>query len=410
MKGMSANALESWALNQVSILKGDQMFDITTLIQTVVVEEDMQKGLISGSIAFIDTMNLLETIGMTGDERLYLSFNSYTSDLTEKDPYTKLFSISRYQEYSEPNLKTKNAVQLEFCTPAEITNELSHVSKSYKNTSNSQIVKEMLDVLKIDDEINIEETLFMKDIVVPNITPLEVISWMGQYSISKENGDSNFYFFENRNGVNFVSGQSLSKQEAFEIIVEGTNPTDLKMHKKASNYQRVKGFDMLEQNRSGASGLKIMMRDGLRKGYKEETVTFESVKENFPVLNTESAVVIPEEVKNARQIYISTEQMYQYNNKSSFGNMYANKIINRMSMSTKRSFLETPGDSDMTVGMLLDIKTLNQIGRSSVRDSGKWLVTKCRHIINVNDGRYRQELDLVSDSNILGDTNVSRSQ
>lgn len=409
MKGMSANALESWALNQVSILKGEQMFDITSLIQTLIVEEDMQKGLISGSVAFIDTMNLLETIGMTGDERLYISFNSFTSDLTEKDPYTKIFQIKKYSEYSEPNLKTKTAVQFEFCTPAEIYNELCTVSKSYVNTSNSQIVKEMLEILKVDANITIEDTLFMKDLVVPNITPLEVVSWMGQYSLSKENGDSNFYFYEDRDSINFVSGQTIAKKEPFEIVVEGTNPTDLKMHKKASNYQRVKGYDMLEQYQSGASGLKMMMRDGLRKGYTEETVTFNKVKEEFPVLNTNSAVVVPEDVETARQVYISTEQMYQYNNKSSYGNMYANKLINKMSMTTKRSFLETPGDSDMTVGMIIDLKILNQIGRSSVRDSGKWLVNKCRHIINVNDGRYRQELDLVSDSNILGDANVSGS-
>lgn len=401
MKGMSANALESWSLNQVSIVRGQTALDITSLVQTVVVEEDIEKGFTGGSVAFIDTMNLMETMEMLGEEYIYLSFNSFNKDLTEKDPYSKLFRISRYQELTEPNLGTKRAVELSFCTPAEIYNELCNIRKSYSNASSSQIVKEMLDILKVDDNINIEETLFMKDMVIPGITPLEVISFMGRYSMSKLNGDSNFYFFENKEGINFVSGVTLSKQEPFEYIVEGTNPTDLSMYKKASNYQKVKGYDILEQYRSGAIGLNMIMRDGLRKGYQEQAVTFDEIKTQFPMLNSRSAIPYSGEVKTARQQYISTEQMYQYNNKSSYGNMNANRVINRASMSSKRSFIEIPGDSDMTAGMLVDLKILNQIGQSSSRDSGKWLVAKVRHIINTNEGRYKQELDLISDSNII---------
>lgn len=401
MKGMSSNALESWSLNQVSIVRGKNALDITSLVQTLVVEEDIEKGFISGSVAFIDSMNLMETMQMLGEEYIYISFNSFDRDLTDKEPYSKLFRISSYQELSEQNLGTKRGVELSFVTPAEIYNELCNIRKSYSNASSSQVVKEMLDILKVEDKYNIEETLFMKDMIMPGITPLEVIAFMGRYSMSKENGDSNFYFFENRDGINFVSGTTLAKQEPFEYIVEGTNPSDMQMYKKASNYQKIKGYDILEQYRSGAIGLNMIMRDGLRKGYQEEAVTFDSIKKDFPMLNNTPAVPYDGEVNTARQQMISVEQMYQFNGKSSYGNMNAIRTINRAAMSTKRSFIETPGDSDMTAGMLVDLKILNQIGQSSTRDAGKWLVAKVRHIINTNAGRYKQELDLISDSNII---------
>lgn len=400
MKAMSANALESWSLNQVSLTHDTQLFDITTMIQTIVIEEDMEKGFIRGTIAFVDTMNLMETLGMKGEDYLYISFNSLKHDLTEKDPYKKLFRVIGYVELTEPNLGTKRAIQMDFCTPSEITNEYKSISKSYVNSSSNQIVSEMLKIIETEGEPEIEETLFMKDLVIPNITPLEVISFLAKNSISKETGDSNFYFFENRDGVHFVSGQKLIKQVPFEIIVEGTNPSDLQMYKKATKYQKAKGYDMLQQFRSGAAGLNMMMRDGLRKGYKEEAISFKKTKEQFPLLNEVEAVIVPEDASTMMQEYISVEQMYQFNNKSSYGNMTANRIINRNSMSTKRSFLETPGDSDMSAGMLIDLKIANQKGQVSKRDSGKWLITKCRHIININIGQYRQELDLISDSNI----------
>lgn len=405
MKGMSSNALESWALNKVQIIRGQHALDITALVQTVVVEEDIEKGFVTGSVAFIDSMNLMETMEMLGEEYLYLSFNSFHTDLTEKEPYSKLFRISSYTELTEPNLGTKRGVELCFCTPAEIYNELCNIRKSYSNASSSQIVKEMLEILQVDDTVNIEETLFMKDMIMPGITPLEVIAFMGRYSMSKATGDSNFYFFENRDGIHFVSGTTLVKQEPFEYVVEGTNPTDLNMYRKISNYQKAKGYDVLEQYRSGAIGLNIIMRDGLRKGYQEEALHYDKVKEQFPMLNNTNAVPYAENVQNAKQSFISTEQMYQYNNKSSYGNMYGIRNINRAAMSTKRSFVEAPGDSDVTAGMLLDLKVLNQIGQSSVRDSGKWLVAKVRHIINVNAGRYLQEMDLISDSNIIREIN-----
>lgn len=401
MKAMSANALESWSLNQVSLTHDTQTLDITTLIQTIVIEEDIERGLITGSVAFIDTMNLLETLGMKGDDYLYISFNSLNSELTEKEPYQKLFRVSGYVELSEQNLGTKRAVQLEFASPAEVLNEVRSISKSYVNSSSNQIVNEMLTILEVPEEQRkIEETLFMKDMIIPNISPLEVISFMAKTSISKETGDSNFYFFENREGIQFVSGQKLIKETPFEIVVEGTNPTDLSMYKKSSNYQKAKGYDMMYQYRSGAAGLNMMMRDGLRKGYKEEAISFATVKEQFPRLNEIDAVIIETTPETMKQEFISVEQMYQFNGKSSYGNMTANRIINRESLGTKRSFLETPGDSDMGAGMLIDLKIANQNGQVSTRDSGKWLIAKCRHIININIGQYRQELDLISDSNI----------
>lgn len=400
MKGMSANALESWSLNKVDIVKSDLSLDITTLVETIVIEEDIEKGFITGSLVFADTMNLMETLRMKGEEYIYISFNSFTQELTEKEPYSKLFKISSYQELTEQSLGTKRGVELRFASPAEIYNELCCIRKSFKNTSTSQVVKEMLEILKYEEPMNIEETLFMRDMIMPGITPLEVISFMGQYSMSKETGDSNFYFFENRDGINFVSGTSLLKQEPFEYIVEGTNPTDIQMYRKVSNYQKVKGYDLLEQYRSGSAGMNMIMRDGLRKGYREEAVSFDKVKEQFPLMNNSPALNHDIDTRSTRQQYISTEQMYQYNDKSSYGNMNAIRVINRNAMSTKRSFMEAPGDSDVTAGMLVDLKVSNQLGQASERDSGKWLVAKVRHIISIGAGRYIQELDLISDSNI----------
>lgn len=407
MKGLSSNALESWSLNQLSVIKGTNAMDISTLVETIVIEEDIERGFITGSIAFVDSMNIMETLEMTGDEHLYISFNSFDSNLEEKDPYSKLFRISSYQEMTEQNLGTKRAIELRFCSPGEIYNELCCIRKSYKNASTNQVVREMLDVLKVEDIHEIEETLFMRDMIMPGITPLEVISFMGQYSMSKETGDSNFYFFENKHGVNFVSGTKLIQQEPFEYIVEGTNPKDYRMFRKVSNYQKVKGYDLLEQFRSGSSGMNMIMRDGMRKGYKESAVSYDSIKKQFPMLNNVPALTYEHSVNNARQQYISTEQMYQYNDKSSYGNMNAIRNINRHSMTTKRSFMEAPGDSDVTAGMLVDLKVSDQQGRPSVRDSGKWLVAKVRHLINVGAGRYTQELDLISDSNIEESTDVS---
>lgn len=405
---MSSNSLESWALNQVSIVKGTHALDITSLVQTLIVEEDIEKGFARGSLAFIDSMNLMETMEMTGDEFLFVNFNSFKPDLTEKDPYSKIFQINGYMELSEQSLGTKRGIQLEFVTPGEIKNEYQYVSKSYSNTSNSSIVKEMIDLLEVDDTINIEETLFMKDLIIPNITPLEAISFLGRYSMSKENGDSNFYFFENRYGINFVSGTTLSKQEPFEYIIEGSNPKDLQMYKKVSNFQRVKGYDLLEAARSGSLGENVAMRDALHRGYQIQSIDAEEINQDFPVLNNIPVLSIKPDVQFGRTEFISTEQMYQFNNKSSYGNMKAIRDIKRGQMSQKRAFMEAGGDSDVCAGMLVDLKIINQIGQASARDSGKWLIAKCRHIINVNAGRYTQEFDLISDSNIIREShNVS---
>lgn len=403
MKGMSQNAIESWSLNEVRMVRETVSIDITSLIQTMIVEEDIEQGLLRGTLTFIDAMNITESLDMKGEEYLFISFNSFDHDLSEKDPYAKLFRIYSYMELTEQNLGTRRAVQLYFCTPAEVYNELCNIRKSYKNASSNQIVKEMLEILKVESDTFIEDTLFMKDLIIPGITPLETISFMAKTSISKDTGDSNFYFFENRYGIHFQSGVTLMKDEPFEYVVEGTNPTDMQMYHKISNYQRVKGYDVLESYASGAIGVNMMMRDGLRKGYREEPVSFDSLKGQYAMLNSSPTIVSPKEVKGARQHLISTEQMYQFNNKSSYGNMTAIREINRNSLYTKRSLISCAGDSDVGVGKIIDLKVLNQNGQISVVDSGKWLVAKCRHVIDVNAGRYTQEMEIISDSNITRD-------
>lgn len=400
MKAMSQNSLESWSLNQVSMLKGTSSLDITTLVQNIVIEEDIEQGLIRGTLTFIDSMNITETMEMMGEDYVFISFNSFNTDLSEKAPYAKLFRIYSYMELTEQNLGTKRGVQLYFCTPAEVYNELCNIRKSYKNASSNQIVTEMLEILKVESDVFIEETLFMKDLIIPGITPLETIAFMAKTSMSKETGDSNFYFFENRDGIHFKSGVTLSKDEPFEYVVEGTSPTDMQMYHKISNYQKVKGYDVLEQYGSGASGVNMISRDALHKGYQEDAVSFDTVKEQYPMLNNSPAITPIKDVGTSKQHMITTEQMYQFNNKSAYGNMSAIREINRNSLYTKRSLIEAAGDSNVGVGMIIDLKISNQNGQASVRDSGKWLISKCRHVIDLNIGRYTQEMDIISDSNI----------
>ncbi len=85
------------------------------------------------------------------------------------------------------------------------------IDSSYQGTYAKVVGKILTDYLKVSEN-NLggfyEETVGVRDIVIPNLKPLDAIDWCAKRSVDKKQSP-NYMFFQNLTGFNFVSLSKL---------------------------------------------------------------------------------------------------------------------------------------------------------------------------------------------------------
>lgn len=400
---ISMTAFENFTIERIVFIQGDVGYEMSSAFLTLEISEGISNGLMVGSISINDDANLFDTeLNLRGDELIDISFFSKRLDLSNASRFTKRFRINSYDDVVNAGTMSRRIVTVKFESIGAINNEFIRVSKSYSNTGSHVIVSDMLKLIGYPIEgQNIESTLYNKDIVIPNMTPLETISHIVanvQSGDSNNQGDSNFYFFEDRDKVNFVSGTSLYKKPiAAELIYDHAN--DATMFNKILKYHRVRGMNIRQQLRDGGLGCTIYSNSLADKQYKITTISGIGVKKIFKTLNSDSwyGGDISDNLTACTQ-HLPEDQMYRFLNAGSNGNSAGIRRVNRSSINAKRSLAKIPGNTDITSGSIIDIKTPDLNGDINTRDSGKWLVNRITHLITRES--YTMDLELVSDSDI----------
>lgn len=398
----SMNAMENFAIERIIISQGENGFDVSNMFRSIEIVESIDGGMIQGNIDLVESIDFVDSIGFRGEEMIHVSFFSKRPDGKAKT-YTKLFRIYRYQQAESADSMNKTYVKIYFGSDAYVENELHRISKSYRSTGAHIIVKDMLKVLGYDDTlINIEETLYNKDIVIPNVTPLEAIAHLTncvQSGVSNNKADSNFYFFENRDKVNFVSGMSLTQKEPVSTIIYEASG-NISMLDRAIRFVRDRGYNLQDQLRNGGLGSTVNSHSLVNKRYRSVYTDDVSVKEIYPRLNTDPWY--GGELVSNRDACIELrpeDQMYKFLNSGSNGNASAIRSINRTGLNAHRAFMIIPGNTNITVGDIinLDVRKNTKSGSTS-NDSGKWLISKLTH--RITKEIYQMSLEIITDSNL----------
>lgn len=396
------NAVGNFTIDHIIIQQGDRGYDITNTFVTLKINEGITDGLVDGSLTIIDSVNLTNALHLRGDERIHVSFFSKTLSGYNATAYKKEFRVYHVEYMDDPNTLARRLVNIHFASLPEVQNEFYRVSKSYNGAGVDAIVKDMLKIIGVPEgDMSIESTLYNKDIVIPNLTPLEVITYLtetAQSGNNEANGDSNFYFFEDRDFVWFVSGTTLAKREPIaELIFEGTS--DTYMYNKVINFARVRGYNLYDQLRTGGLGSTVHSHSLVNKSYKSVYQSDDEIKNNFPRINAEKWYGGEMEAnRDAHVEFRSEDQMYQFLNVGSRGNAAAIRSVNRAGLNAKRALAVIPGNTDITAGDIIDLKVIKTTETANVTDSGKWLVSGCVHILTREV--FQTSLELISDSDI----------
>jgi len=150
------------------------------------------------------------------------------------------------------------------------------------NSTYSKIVKVILkDYLKTPENKMkgvLEETTGIRNIVVPNLKPLDAIEWCAKRSIDS-NKSPNYMFFENNLGYNFVSLSTLlTLPSLFDIKfppknLQETNTVDDLLSPK--DYEILSQVDKIKTTREGVNAGTFIGFDPITRTVGTKKITYE---------------------------------------------------------------------------------------------------------------------------------------
>lgn len=373
--------------------KSGKYYDLTEALVGLELNESIS-GLMYGKLVVINKSGLFEQISIEADNTLKIKMYSTSKHKKEGKRFIREFVVDQYSDIFSHQSNTGNT-ELIFKSKGEYNNTFKRVSKSYKNAGTHTIVSDMLKLVGYtDEEMNIETTMYNRDIVIPSLTPLETIGFMKGHSVSgetKNKCDSNFYFFESRDKVNFISLSSMLNRDPVATYNVCYDQSGLQ-HNTAITFTLDRAMNTTAQAKNGAYGITVVSHSLVDKSIKHNRMTPDNIEQTFKPMTANKAVNVSYNASNVIRVE-SEDQMYQFQNVGSNGNSVAIREITGSRMMERKAQMRIGADSDITVGDKITLFVDGSNGNSKA--SGDWLVAEIKHMITKES--WIMDMVLVSD-------------
>jgi hypothetical protein len=393
-------------------------YDIRGIFSELNIFDSILQPCISGNVLIVDSLGLNHTFKFDGTELLKIK----ASKSEENVSIEKTFRIFKESDRKTNNMNSETYV-LHFVSNEFVYSQQQTLNNYYSKTY-GEIVQSILEnKLKLkQNQYFVEQTLGIKDVIIPNLKPIEALIWCSKRSVNDMNL-CNYVFFENMSGYKFVSLSTLKNQETvMNVFFEPKNIQNSVAREffGARDLEVISQFDYLDNLMSGVYSGTFIGFDPITRIVIEQPITFEDMftdkKLNKTVnyardvniddyLNTEMIgsrrMVFSTQIarKNAQYISQNDRQSLNLQETAEYYMMQRRSIIKQLF--TQRIKISLPGNFMITSGVTLNIlkqKSSYYDENQNVDSSlfGKYLVIATRHMIR--DNKHETVLELVTDS------------
>ena len=442
----------------IELLTASGTFDIRPQLVSFVLYEDIFNPCINIELGINDSVNIPFAGPIVGEEVLNMRFATKSTGgkgaQSEIDP-GDMYMVSIKQRHIAKD--RQQIYVLRFTSQQSIINHNTKISKSYRGKRIDEIVRNIFDeYLDIDenyDEISIDETKGIENIVIPNWKPFDAIQWLAKRAINTNNVP-NYLYWEANSGTFFRSLDTLVTQpivQSFRYNPMSDDTTKLESAKQGvmelDSLEIKNQFNVIHNIEDGFYASKLITHDIVRKKIEERVLGLDELyngtinhSDPFMPISSEDTIYNVQDRynfakpfdpdrkgENLQSFFDSNVKLYPKHNQmfaETSTDFYDNKVedwfLKRNALMTSLNQIKLeiafPAISGLHVGHMVNLvvpapaKVLKTATGQikNVEDlqdrllSGKYIITAIKHTINFMDKdttmRYRMICELTKDA------------
>ena len=423
----------------INLKDGDKnaSYDIREIFGELNIFDTIFLSSISGNILINDSIGLLNKFVFDGSEIISIKIGK-SSDDEETDSsliYEKKFRLYKITDRKNNN-QTSESYLLHFISDEYVYSLMRKINRSYSGEYSTIARKIMLDKngLGLNDEPIITPSLGIKNIIIPNLSPIESLEWMAKRAVNTE-FLPDYLFFQNTLGYNFISLLDIiDKKPVCMINFNPKNLTPSVLNGKnslaeeflgARDFKVLTQFDFIETVTNGSWAGKFQGFDPVTRTLKSTDFGYSSFRGNTDKRNALTTLVQDKQGKlnidsyNTRKVLAPFESNRNNSEyiKSKLNNTQNNTVPDNPEQyllqrrSIFKSFLDrkvrvvVPGNFKISSGLNVLLKTQDRSVRpvnGEIDDRSlyaNYTVIACRHIITFT--KHETIFEAASDSTYL---------
>jgi hypothetical protein len=398
-------------VNELVIVTKAGNIDISSMYEEINIFDSLFMPVMSGKVLIKDSVGLSGKLIFDGSESLLIDIIK-SEDNPEVANFKKAFRIYKQSDRTNDGLNSENYI-LHFVSDELMYSDQQRINQGYEN-SYSEIIKKILtDYLKVSlNQLGgvYNDTTGIRQIVIPNLRPLEAIEWCAKRCTDKQNSP-NFMFYQNYTGYNFASlSDLLTKPEILDVRFEPKNTKNsnaLTEISSARSMEIVSQTDNVDKIRSGVNAATFIGFDPITKMIFKKQISYgdhyNSIKHGNENANI-SAIENRDKIKNteafnSKKIVASFSAARQYSNyikkydptsiskEDNVEEYFSKRKAIIKNLMNRRIKFTMPGNFQLTSGFNVNVIVPNLAKKEKGSDnedlsvSGKYLIIGTRHII-----------------------------
>ena len=413
-------------IDKLNILSHDLVtYSIKNQLVSIQIFEDVLSPFISGVLTFKDSLDFMNALPVIGQETLDVDMWTPTLKNTKARINTQ-FAISELKNREYVGERSV-VYELSFISKEAITDLNIKISKSYSGVV-SEIAQKVLqhDFVKFDKtkKLCIETTKNSVKYVSNYWSPIRNMNFLSEYAIN-ESGSPSYVFFENRDGFNFGSIETLAASPLItqefkydsstqEVLPSGGSVRDVNRDfQRITQFSLKNGFNIIRRLNSGMVASAAFGYDITTKRFQikpfDYFTTFPKRKHcnDFPLINNKIPYFYTAKLLMAPNPYENFSGAASNTNFS----FIQQRISEIQQGSDFRIEINVPGRLDYTAGQIVRITSfqvapLNQTESTRAQldmiFSGRYMITAINHFITRDS--HQCSIELSKDSYITSFT------
>lgn len=391
------------------INSGGQTLDLRKIFVELQIFQDLYSSVMYGEILINDGNDVFSNFYLVGNEYIKVSIDKPGLGR----PLERIFRVFKASKRA-PSTDSGQTYLLHFCSDEMISSQQILVSKSYKSAKIRDVVSDIL-LKELGTEpsriASLEQTSGNFDFIIPNYRPFEAIQWAAARGYDQKKFC--YFFFENKNGFNLTSLQTLIKQKPYKTLryeLKNSDRDPANNKDSIDNLDIINDFDMLNSISNGAFASRLLMIDLFNQSYSFADYDLTIAEGQQNLINKFKPVNSFKNSKN-QTLFQSKESFFRTHlaindtaseKSNDIKNWLLPRAMHMVLLNHFRIRVALPGDIELKAGDVVNyefpmFESANKEGKKlDKKRTGKYLVAAVNH--KFSEDVFETIAELVSDS------------